>query len=229
MDRTTSSAHALTHDVAYEGLLVGRRRALHEAVGQLLERQFADRLDEIVERLAHHYSRTERDGKAVEYPSRSAEKAVQSYAHAEAAPPSPRGGPPPRRAASRRGAGAARARPGGAPGHLLVLPEPSRGLPRPAVPATGRGSSRSATQGSQASTTSGSDRSLPRPAATPARRASLMRAIEEAGRAGDAHDDRQGPHRAGLGGLLHWAVRGGGRAWAGSRCGPRADRRVVVA
>ena len=78
-------AHALTHDVAYEGLLESRRRALHETVGQLLERQFADRLDEILERLAHHYSRAERDDRAVEYLSRSAEKAVQGYAHAEAA------------------------------------------------------------------------------------------------------------------------------------------------
>jgi DNA-binding SARP family transcriptional activator/class 3 adenylate cyclase len=77
-------AHALTHEVAYEGLLVSRRRTLHEAVGQMLERQYADRLDEVVDRLARHYSRTERHGKAVEYLSRSAEKAVQGFAHAEA-------------------------------------------------------------------------------------------------------------------------------------------------
>ena len=78
-------AHALTHEVAYEGLLVSTRRALHEAVGRLLERQYADRLDEVVDRLAHHYARTERSATAVEYLSRSAEKAVQGYAHAEAA------------------------------------------------------------------------------------------------------------------------------------------------
>ena len=78
-------AHALTHEVAYEGLLVSRRRTLHEAVGQMLERQYADRLDEVVNRLARHYSRTERHGKAVEYLSRSAEKAVRGYAHTEAA------------------------------------------------------------------------------------------------------------------------------------------------
>ncbi len=70
--------HALTHEVAYEGLLLSRRRALHEAVGQMLERQYADRLDEVVDLLAHHYSRTERSGKAVEYLSRSAEKAVRA-------------------------------------------------------------------------------------------------------------------------------------------------------
>jgi DNA-binding SARP family transcriptional activator len=77
--------HALTHEVAYDGLLVSTRRALHEAVGRLLERQYADRLDEVVDRLAHHYARTERHATAVEYLSRSAEKAVQGYAHAEAA------------------------------------------------------------------------------------------------------------------------------------------------
>jgi len=78
-------AHALTHDVAYESLLVSKRRALHEAVGQMLERDFGDRLDEVVDRLAHHYARTERSGKAVEYLSRFAEQAVRGYAHAEAA------------------------------------------------------------------------------------------------------------------------------------------------
>ena len=57
-------AHALTHDVAYEGLLVSTRRALHEAVGQMLERQYADRLDEVVDVLARHYSRTQRSDSA---------------------------------------------------------------------------------------------------------------------------------------------------------------------
>jgi DNA-binding SARP family transcriptional activator/class 3 adenylate cyclase len=78
-------AHALTHEVAYEGLLVSTRRTLHEAVGRMLERRNADRLDEVVELLAHHYSRAERGALAVEYLSRSADKAVQGYAHAEAA------------------------------------------------------------------------------------------------------------------------------------------------
>jgi tetratricopeptide (TPR) repeat protein len=50
----------------------------------MLERRYADRVDEVVDRLAHHYSRTERSGRAVEYLSRSAEKAVRGYAHAEA-------------------------------------------------------------------------------------------------------------------------------------------------
>ena len=78
-------AHALTHEVAYESLLVSRRRALHEAVGQVLERDFGRRLDEVVDRLAHHYSRTERSDKAVEFLSRFAEKAAGGYAHAAAA------------------------------------------------------------------------------------------------------------------------------------------------
>jgi tetratricopeptide (TPR) repeat protein len=77
--------HTLTHEVAYEGLLVSRRRVLHEAVGQMLERQFADRLDGVLDRLAHHYSRTERSGKAVDYLSRFAETAVRGNANAEAA------------------------------------------------------------------------------------------------------------------------------------------------
>jgi hypothetical protein len=43
--------HALTHDVAYAGLLGERRRDLHAAVAAAIERLHADRLVEHVERL----------------------------------------------------------------------------------------------------------------------------------------------------------------------------------
>jgi class 3 adenylate cyclase/tetratricopeptide (TPR) repeat protein/(2Fe-2S) ferredoxin len=77
--------HALTQDVAYQSLLSSRRARLHEAAGAAYEALYADRLGEVYDRLAHHYSQTARAEKAVEYLSLFAESAVKGYAHAEAA------------------------------------------------------------------------------------------------------------------------------------------------
>jgi len=77
--------HALTQDVAYETLLAGRRRALHAAAGRALEALYADRLEEVYDRLAHHYARTDESAKAVEYLTRFAAKAARVHAHQDAA------------------------------------------------------------------------------------------------------------------------------------------------
>jgi tetratricopeptide (TPR) repeat protein len=77
--------HALTQDVAYETLLPGRRRALHAAAGRALESLYADRLDEVLDRLAHHFARTDEAVKAIEYLTRFAARAARIHAHADAA------------------------------------------------------------------------------------------------------------------------------------------------
>lgn len=77
--------HALTQDVAYESLLTSRRTALHAAAGRALESLYVNRLEEVYDRLAYHYAKTDVAHKAVKYLSRFAEKAAGSYAHAEAA------------------------------------------------------------------------------------------------------------------------------------------------
>jgi class 3 adenylate cyclase/tetratricopeptide (TPR) repeat protein len=59
--------HALTHEVAYGGLLHDRRRRLHGAVVDTIESRYADRLGEQTERLAHHAVRAEAWNKAVTY------------------------------------------------------------------------------------------------------------------------------------------------------------------
>ena len=46
--------HALTHEVTYGSLLQDRRRKLHAQIVSAIERLYADRLSEQVERLAHH-------------------------------------------------------------------------------------------------------------------------------------------------------------------------------
>lgn len=77
--------HALTQDVAYATLLEGRRRALHAAAGQALETLHAARLEEVYDRLAYHYARTDDAAKAVRYLTGFAGRAAGMYAHSDAA------------------------------------------------------------------------------------------------------------------------------------------------
>jgi class 3 adenylate cyclase/tetratricopeptide (TPR) repeat protein len=72
--------HAIVRDVAYEMLLFQQRRALHGAVGCAIERREQAHLLEHVERLAHHFARSDDREKAVHYLVRSGDKAVASGA-----------------------------------------------------------------------------------------------------------------------------------------------------
>ncbi len=76
--------HALTQEVAYESLLIPHRHALHAAAGRALEALYADRLEQVYDRLAYHYSKSMHAVNAVEYLSRFARGAARAYAHAEA-------------------------------------------------------------------------------------------------------------------------------------------------
>ncbi len=71
--------HALTHDVAYESILLQRRRELHQMIGCAIEELYADRLAEHYETLALHFSRAEDWPRALEYHARAAEKALAAY------------------------------------------------------------------------------------------------------------------------------------------------------
>ena len=76
--------HALTQEVAYNSVLMERRRLLHERTGEAIEALFKDRLDDHLAELAHHYSRSANTRKAVEYLFRAGSQAVARYAHSEA-------------------------------------------------------------------------------------------------------------------------------------------------
>src|SRR5437762_3781516 len=83
-ERAYTFKHALTHEVAYEGLLHERRRVLHAHIVKALEVLAGDRLDDQVERLAQHALRGEVWEKALAYGSQAGDKAQARSAYREA-------------------------------------------------------------------------------------------------------------------------------------------------
>jgi class 3 adenylate cyclase/tetratricopeptide (TPR) repeat protein len=83
-ERVYTFKHALTHEVAYGGLLRERQRLLHGRIVAAIEQRDADRLADQVERLAHHALRGEVWDKAVAYCRQAGDKAVARSASREA-------------------------------------------------------------------------------------------------------------------------------------------------
>jgi tetratricopeptide (TPR) repeat protein len=76
--------HGLTYQVAYNSLLQQRRRALHAQLVTAIEKLYADRATEQVERLAYHAFRGELWEKAVGYLRQAGKKAAARSANREA-------------------------------------------------------------------------------------------------------------------------------------------------
>ncbi len=76
--------HALTHEVAYEGLIHDRQRALHARITEAIERLSTERVAEQAERLAHHALRGELWEKAVAYLRQAGLRAMARAANREA-------------------------------------------------------------------------------------------------------------------------------------------------
>src|SRR5215813_2050074 len=68
--------HALTHEVAYGSVLQDRRRRLHARIVQAIEALYPERLEEQIERLAHHAVRGELHEQAVTYLRQAGLRAV---------------------------------------------------------------------------------------------------------------------------------------------------------
>src|SRR5262249_35071381 len=83
-EREYTFKHALTHEVAYSSLLHERRRVLHARIVEALEALAGDRLDEQVERLAHHALGGELWEQAVIYFRQAGTKARARSANREA-------------------------------------------------------------------------------------------------------------------------------------------------
>jgi tetratricopeptide (TPR) repeat protein len=76
--------HAVIQDVAYQSLLVQRRKELHSAVGYAIEELYPDRLADHYEELAHHFAQGEAWQKATEYSTLAGDRAAHAFANAEA-------------------------------------------------------------------------------------------------------------------------------------------------
>jgi tetratricopeptide (TPR) repeat protein len=83
-EREYTFKHALTHEVAYGGLLRERQRLLHGRIVAAIEQHYADRLADQVQRLAHHALRGEVWDKAVAYGRQAGDKALARSASREA-------------------------------------------------------------------------------------------------------------------------------------------------
>jgi len=76
--------HALTQEVAYNSLLLKRRKEIHEKIGRAIEELYSERLEEFCEVLAYHYARSDNKEKAVEYLNVANQKAIRASAMEEA-------------------------------------------------------------------------------------------------------------------------------------------------
>lgn len=76
--------HALVQEVAYNSLLMKRRREIHGKIGKAIETLYAERLEEFYEMLAYHYARSEYTDSAYAYLKLSGIKATRNSALWEA-------------------------------------------------------------------------------------------------------------------------------------------------
>ncbi len=76
--------HALIQEVAYNSLLLRRRKEVHEKIGQAIEQIYPERLEEFYEMLSYHYYEGEDWGKALKYLAKAGDKATAAYANQEA-------------------------------------------------------------------------------------------------------------------------------------------------
>jgi predicted ATPase len=74
-----SFKHALVRDALYQSLLSEARSALHAKIGKEIERRGGNRLPEVAEILAHHFSNSNMADKAFAYLSMAGSKALDVY------------------------------------------------------------------------------------------------------------------------------------------------------
>ena len=84
VERTFVFKHALTRDVAYDGMLHARRRQLHGQAGAALEWSDVSQRFERCELLAYHHSRSAEPARAIPYLRAAGDRAENRYANEEA-------------------------------------------------------------------------------------------------------------------------------------------------
>ena len=83
-ERVYTFKHALTHEVAYGGLLQERRRVLHARIAQALLERFPETAETRPELLAHHYTAAGVHDQAIQYWERAGQRANERSAYVEA-------------------------------------------------------------------------------------------------------------------------------------------------
>ncbi len=76
--------HALTHEAAYNSMLLRRRKEYHRRSGSVLEQLYPERLDELAPVIAHHFWQGEDWLRAAAHAMRAGEGAMKVYALHEA-------------------------------------------------------------------------------------------------------------------------------------------------
>jgi tetratricopeptide (TPR) repeat protein len=76
--------HALVRDALYQSILTERRQELHSKIAKEIEGRGGNRLGEVAEVLAHHYSRSNHTDKAFEYLSMAGGRSLGVYSLDEA-------------------------------------------------------------------------------------------------------------------------------------------------
>jgi class 3 adenylate cyclase/tetratricopeptide (TPR) repeat protein len=76
--------HAMTQEVAYNSLLLKRRKEIHEKIGTAIEALYRDSLEEYYELLAYHYNRSDNTEKALDYLGLANQKAANINAMEDA-------------------------------------------------------------------------------------------------------------------------------------------------
>jgi class 3 adenylate cyclase/tetratricopeptide (TPR) repeat protein len=75
--------HALTQEVAYNSVLIERRKQLHKRIGAALETLYASSLEDHLAELANHYGRANNPDKAVQYLTLAGKQALERSAFAQ--------------------------------------------------------------------------------------------------------------------------------------------------
>jgi tetratricopeptide (TPR) repeat protein len=76
--------HALIQEVAYNSLLLKRRKEIHEKIGRAIEEIYPERLEEFYEMLAYHCYEGEDWERALDYLAKAGDKFSSAYANQEA-------------------------------------------------------------------------------------------------------------------------------------------------
>jgi class 3 adenylate cyclase/tetratricopeptide (TPR) repeat protein len=76
--------HALIQEVAYNSLLLSRRKEIHKKIGRAIEQIYPERLEEFYEMLAYHCYEGENWLKALDYLAKAGDKSAAAYANQEA-------------------------------------------------------------------------------------------------------------------------------------------------